>query len=74
MTDPFLKYSLERRRKIRAMLMLDGKLAQKNVIVLSLGEGTATLLIGAKKEPVTVSLFDILSCDYARGDHGENDE
>ncbi len=71
MIDPFLKYSLDKQRKIRAMLLLNGRLAQKTVAVLSLNETTASLKLGAKKEPVTVRLADILSCDYARGDHGE---
>lgn len=73
MTDTFLKYSLSKRRKIRAMLMLDGALVQKNVTVLSLNGTQATLKLGAKKTPVTVALSDILSCDYARGDHGEEE-
>jgi len=67
----FLRYSLEKRRKIRAVLMLSGGIAQKNVTVLSLTETQATLKLGAKKTPVVVELADILSCDYARGDHGE---
>jgi len=44
---------------------------QKTVTVLALDAQTATLRIGAKKTPVPVALTDILGCDYARGDHGE---
>ena len=73
MPDTFLKYSLTKQRKIRAMLTLDGALQQKNVTVLSLTDTHATLKLGAKKAPVTVALSDILSCDYARGDHGEEE-
>ena len=29
------------------------------------------LQLGQRKQPVTVPLSDILSCDYARGDSGE---
>ena len=73
MIDSFLKYSLAKQRKIRAMLLLGGQLEQKNVTVLALDEtaASATLQLSAKKAPVTVPLSDILSCDYARGDHGE---
>ena len=73
MIDSFIRYSLSKQRKIRAMLLLDGQLVQKNVTVLALDEtaALATLKISAKKTPVTVPLADILSCDYARGDHGE---
>lgn len=67
----FLRYSMERGRKIRAMLMLDGRLAQRTVLVVSYNDETATLMLGQKKQPVTLPLADILSCDYARGDHGE---
>jgi hypothetical protein len=70
--ERFLQYSLFNRRKIRAVLMLNGKLTQKTVTVLALGEEFATLLLTAKKAPVTLTLNDILSCDYARGDHGED--
>ena len=67
----FLRYSLSKQRKIRAMLMLDDDIIQKNVTVLSLTDTHATLKLGSKKAPVVVELSDILSCDYARGDHRE---
>ena len=54
------------------MLMLDGHLQQKTVAVLALDEATVTLALTAKKAPVTLPLSDIFSCDYARGDHGED--
>lgn len=69
--DRFLRYSLEKERKIRAVLMLDGRMTQKTVRVLTLEPEHALLLIGAKKTPVPVPYADIFSCDYARGDHGE---
>lgn len=69
--ERFLRYSLEHGRPIRAVLMLEGALAQKTVLVLALEEGGVTLRVGAKKRPVTVPVADILSCDYARGDHGD---
>lgn len=70
--ERFLRYSLTKGRKIRAMLMLDGILQQKTVAVLALDEVTVTLALAGKKAPVTLPLSDILSCDYARGDHGED--
>jgi len=70
--ERFLRYSLNKGRKIRAMLMLDGHLQQKTVAVLALDEATVTLALTAKKAPVTLPLSDIFSCDYARGDHGED--
>ncbi len=70
--ERFLRYSLEKGRKIRAVLTLDDRMTQKTVTVLALSAQGATLLVGARKTPVTVALTDILSCDYARGDHGED--
>lgn len=68
----FLRYSLEHGRRIRAMLMVDGKLRQQPVTVVNLTETEATLLIGQRKNPETIAIADILSCDYARGDKGED--
>ena len=68
----FLRYAVERGRKIRAVFLLDGAMVQKTVEVLAYDESTVTLRTGAKKKPVDLPLGDLLSCDYARGDHGED--
>ncbi len=73
MTNPFFRYSLEKQKKIRVMLLQNGVLTQKNAVVLAADDTTVTLRLGAKKEPVAVPIADVLSCDYARGDHGEDD-
>ena len=67
----FLRYSLEHGRKIRAVLLWKGALAQKTVLVVSYTHSQVTLLVGGAKKPVTLPLSDLFSCDYARGDHGE---
>ena len=67
----FLQYSLAHGRAIRAVLLMDGAMVQKKVTVLSLADGRVTLQLGARKKPVELPCADILSCDYARGDHGE---
>ena len=59
----FLRYSQEKGRKIRMMLMLNGQLAQKTALVLSYDGQNAVLQLGQRKQPVTVPLADILSCD-----------
>ncbi|MBE5778836.1 MAG: hypothetical protein E7331_05830 [Clostridiales bacterium] len=68
----FLRYSLEKGRRIRAMLMVEGKLVQQPVTVLALTDEQATLMVGQRKKPLTLPVADILSCDYARGDNGED--
>ena len=67
----FLRYAVEHGRKIRAVFLMDGSLMQKTVEVLHYDESTVTLRIGQKKTPAVLPLSDLLGCDYARGDHGE---
>lgn len=67
----FLRYSLEKQRKIRGVLMLDGQMVQRTLLVLEEDETGVTALIGSGKKPRHISFADVLSCDYARGDHGE---
>ncbi len=67
----FLQYSLEHGRKIRAVLMLDGQMVQRTLLVLEICGPEITALVGSGKKPRTIPQVDILSCDYARGDHGE---
>lgn len=69
----FLRYALERGRKIRAVYLLEGRLVQKTVWVLRYDEAAVTLRAGAKGKPFTLPMTDLLSCDYARGDHGEDE-
>lgn len=70
--ERFLRYSLEHGRPIRGVLLLGETLAQKTFTVLALGEGLATLRLGQKGKTLVLPMGDILSCDYARGDRGEN--
>lgn len=67
----FLRYALEHDRKIRAVFLLDGQLVQKTVSVVAYDGESVSFRIGSKKTPVVLPLADVLSCDYARGDHGE---
>ncbi|MBQ7867696.1 MAG: hypothetical protein IJ354_06070 [Clostridia bacterium] len=67
----FLRYALEHGRKIRAVFLLEGQMVQKTVEVVAYDDAAVTLRIG-KKTPVTLPMADLLGCDYARGDHGED--
>jgi hypothetical protein len=69
--DRFLYYSLQKGRKIRVVLLTDGQMSQKTVLVTALTDASATLVFGVKRAPAVVPISDILSCGYARGDHGE---
>lgn len=67
----FLQYSMTHQRTIRAVFLLDGVMWQKTITVLELAPEAVTFRMGRKK-PLTIPLADILSCDYARGDHGDS--
>jgi hypothetical protein len=69
--DRFLRYSLQKGRKIRVVLLTGGQMLQKTVLVTALTDDSATMVFSAKKTPAVVPISNILSCDYARGDHGE---
>ena len=47
-------------------------MVQKTVRVLAFDGETVTLRAGAKGAPFTLPAGDLLGCDYARGDHGED--
>ena len=73
MIDRFLKYSLERERKICAVLLQDGQMIKKNLLVTAIdedGQGFTAEFPGRKKA-VHIALSDMLTCAYARGDQGE---
>lgn len=69
----FLQYSLEHSRPIRAVYLYNGELFQKTVIVLKVDDEEVSLHIRANRKTLVLSQRDILSCDYARGDHGEGE-
>ena len=73
MTARFLRYSLENGKKIALVLYQEGSILKKNMRITALDEENGTFsasLSGRKKEQV-FSLSDVLTADYARGDHGE---
>ena len=73
MIDRFLKYSLEREKKICAVLMQDGQMIKKNLLVTGIdedGQGFTARFPGRKKD-VHIANEDVLTCAYARGDQGE---
>ena len=73
MMDRFLRYSLENGRKICAVLMQDGQVQRKNLLVTAIdadGQGFTARLPGRKKD-VRYASEHVLTCAYARGDQGE---
>ena len=73
MVERFLKYSLERERKICVVLMEGGAVKRANLLVTSLdedGAGFTARRPGRKKDGYFL-LSDVLTASYARGDEGE---
>ena len=73
MTGRFLKYSLERERKICAVLMKDGEMKKVNLLVTAIEEDGSSFLakLAGRKKETRFDVSDVLTCTYARGDQGE---
>ena len=73
MIDRFLKYSLELEKKICAVMMQDGQMVKKNLLVTSIDEDEQgfTAKFPGRKKDVHIAMEDVLTCAYARGDQGE---
>ena len=71
MIDRFLKYSLEREKKICAVLMIDGQMVKKNLLVTAIEEDSFMARLPGRKKDVRVARGDVLTLAYARGDQGE---
>lgn len=72
----FLKYSLEREKKIAVVLLDDGGMRQRNLLVTSIdedGQGFCAMFSG-KKKPDHIPVSRVLCVGYARGDRGELEE
>lgn len=70
MTERFLKYSLERGCKICVVLMRDGQMKKVNLRVTAMDENGFDAVLSGRKTPVHISLEDVLTAAYARGDQG----
>ena len=73
MIDRFLRYSLEREKKICAVMMQDGQMIKKNLLVTGIDEDERgfTAKFPGRKKDVHIAVEDVLTCAYARGDQGE---
>ena len=74
MVKRFLTYSLERGRKIQAVLLDEaGTMTRRNLLVTAIDEdglGFSARLPGRKRE-THYALSQVLTAAYARGDQGE---
>ena len=72
MIERFLKYSLERERKICVVLMDEGgAMIKKNMQVTSMDDDGFTALLPGRKRESRSALSQVLTAAYARGDQGE---
>lgn len=71
MVNRFLKYSLEREKKICAVLMQDGQMIKRNLLVTAMDETGFSARFPGRKRDVRIALSDVMTCAYARGDQGE---
>ncbi len=69
--ERLLRYSYERERVIRIMLMQDGKLSQVNARVVGYDEREVQFITTRSPRTQTVLMADILSVDFRKGDDGQ---
>lgn len=73
MVERFLRYSLERGRRICVVTVNGGVMKKRNMLVTAMdadGAGFCARLPG-RKQDVHISLEEVLTAAYARGDQGE---
>ncbi|NLB90138.1 MAG: hypothetical protein GX786_02810 [Clostridiales bacterium] len=69
--ERFLRYSLEKKKKIKVIFCKENIMRAENIQVCAI-EGTTLSYISARqKKPKKILLEEILCAGYARGDHGE---
>ncbi len=68
--ERFFRYSLEHNRPIRIMMMHEGKLRQVNAVIEKQTGNQLSLYILRPPQRITVSVEEVLSCDYAKNDEG----
>ncbi len=69
--DRFLRYAAQKGKKLRVVFLEGGRMRQKTAAVLAYDEREVQLLLSSRKTPLTLPREDLLACDYARGDSGE---
>ena len=71
MDDSYLRYAVDKHKKLRAVWLSEGSILQKTVAVVGYDAHEAVFALAGRKLPLTVPREDILSLGYARGDSGE---
>ncbi len=71
--EEFLRYSMAYGRRVRAILMLEGRMVQQNIVVIRYTDAELTYTSARQKTPRTVPMGSLLSLGYARGDTGEQE-
>lgn len=71
--EEFLRYSMAHQRRIRAILLMEGRMVQQNITVLRFTQEDFTFASARQKTPRTLPLNCLLSAGYARGDAGESE-
>lgn len=71
--EEFLRYSLARGRRVKAILLLEGRMVQQNIAVIRYTDTELTYTSAKQKTPRTLPMSSLLSLGYARGDTGEQE-
>ena len=71
MVERFLRYSLERQRKIAVIVQDNQGIRRMNIIVTRIENGTVYHATARSKKEKALAMEQILSASYARGDDGD---
>ncbi len=71
--EEFLRYAMAHGRRIKAILLMDGRMVQQNITVIRYTDEEFTYTSAKQKTPHTLPMKSLLSAGYARGDAGETE-
>ena len=71
--EEFLRYSMAHGKRIRAILLIDGRMVQQNIAVIRFTDEEFTYTSSKQRTPLTLPMSCLLSAGYARGDAGEGE-
>lgn len=64
----FIRYSLDKKKPVKAVMIIDGAMTQKTISVKSAYENGFCYTTGKRKKESYCEYKDLLACSYARGD------
>lgn len=68
MINRFIKYSIEKNKKIKAVMLIDEKLVQKNILICSYDDIGFKYICKKNEQEKFLEHKNLLAASYTRGD------